>query len=311
MTSEDTPPPLSLASLRLGRSRPSSAEKPHISGSAWCSSRAGTSNPSGCTIAGRYGDGTKRPASVAASAAYLPGPRARLLRTSLLRGMAVRGRPATRPHRRTGALPYLRDPGGRYPIASLRRGRDRSTAPNPDSRPPKCRSARGADSRPRPRTASVLREEVGADRELSKSDGCTCVARETGQVALLESDPADRVSEGHRLLRQPRKRRQRPEFDISPEVVQGVAQPRARNRLQRFQQRRKLPDNVLLSQSGAPTPGAAGDPISFPSPPRCQREGELRHENGDVRDLQSRCPGAHHAISRCHHFPRAKSGESR
>jgi hypothetical protein len=34
------------------------------------------------------------------------------------------------------------------PIASFRRGRDRSTAPNPDSRPLKCRSARGVDSRP-------------------------------------------------------------------------------------------------------------------------------------------------------------------
>jgi hypothetical protein len=136
MTSEDTPRPLSWSPLlsSLG------FEIPPV----FVTSR--TSNPRGCTHRRRpYGDGTRRPASLAASAACVPGPRAQLLRTSLLRGMAVRGRPATRPHRRTGSLPYVRDPGGRYLSPRSAAGRDRSTTPNLDSRRLKCHSAGGVD----------------------------------------------------------------------------------------------------------------------------------------------------------------------
>src|SRR5712691_7675351 len=224
--------------------------------------------------------------------------------------MAVRGRPATRPHRRTGSLPYVRDPGGRYlpprsaaaatairhltstPAGSNAGARGvagghgvhkctgssgalkqlldapercdlpallcasglQNTRALASPRPPPaasrvpCAWKNADDGQPASHGGRALRQEVGADRELSKSDGRIHVARETVQVALLESDPADHVGEGHGLLRQPRKHRQRPELDILPEVVQGFAQPRTRNRLQLSQQQRKLPDNVLLSQ---------------------------------------------------------------
>ena len=91
-----------------------------------------------------------------------------------------------------------------------------------------------------------MANETGAVRELPKGDGDLRITAEAARISPFESGPADYVGQGHCLTGQLGEHRERTGLDLPPQIMDGHRQTLADARLQIPEQRRELPDDVLL-----------------------------------------------------------------